>query len=354
VSLGDAPFAAARTPWSRRAGQAMAASAPGIVLCAGVAIAAQALGAALHMPALVLALLIGTAVHAFAASARLAPGIAWCSRFLLRAGVALLGLRIGLEQIADLGPETVAIVVVAVVTTVALSLAGARLLGLSRAQGMLTGGASAICGASAALAIAAVLPRSPQNDRYTLLVVLCVSLWSTAAMLLYPLVALALHLPPTATGLFLGGSIQDVAQVVGAASPLGAHSLEAAVLVKLLRVSLLVLVVTVVAWVWRAQACGPSTPPATQAAGGRAALPGFLLVFLGLLLLGNLVTLPVALRDAAGTLSGLCMLLAIAALGLQTELRSLWSLGWRPWTLVAVDALWIAGAVLLGAWALSG
>lgn len=320
---------------------------PGVLLSAVVAMAAQLLGHTLGGPAIVYALLLGLCLHGVAGDGRAAAGIAWCSGFVLRVGVALLGLRITLEQLADLGPETIAIVLGAVATTIGVGLLGARALGLTREQGVLTGGASAICGASAALAIAAALPNSARNDRFTLLVVLCVSLWSTAAMVVYPLIAKALELPPAAAGLFLGGSIQDVAQVVGAATVLGAPSLDAAVVVKLLRVSLLVLVVMAVAWAWRAPAIRPdgaSRPRRPRL----PAVPAFLAAFVALLVLGNLLDVPPVVEQGAGLVSGACMLVAIAGLGLKTELRSLWGLGWRPLVLVAVDAVWI-GAVMLAA-----
>ena len=95
-------------------------------------------------------------------------------------------------------------------------LAVGRRLGMTRAQRVLSGGAVAICGASAALAISAVLPREKEGDRFTLMVVVTVTVMSTLAMIAYPLVAQALRLPPELAGLFLGGTIHDVAQVVGA------------------------------------------------------------------------------------------------------------------------------------------
>lgn len=334
-------------PIVRRALDGAGALWPGVVLCAVVAMAAQLLGHAVGGPAIVHALVLGLCLHVVVADGRAAAGIAWCSGFVLRVGVALLGLRITLAQLADLGPVTVAIVVGAVATTVGVGLLGARALGLTREQGVLTGGASAICGASAALAIAAALPRSRENDRFTLLVILCVSMWSTAAMVLYPWVAHALDLPAAAAGLFLGGSIHDVAQVVGGATVLGAATVDAAVVVKLLRISLLVLVVMAVAWAWRG-----SPDPAASAARPRRRLPAvpvFLVGFVALLVVGNLLGVPVSVKAGAGAVSGACMLIAIAALGLRTELRSLWGLGWRPLALVAVDAVWIAGAMLVAA-----
>jgi uncharacterized integral membrane protein (TIGR00698 family) len=345
-----APTGGRRPPAAiRRVLSASQALWPGVLLCAVVAMAAQLLGRTLGGPAIVYALLLGLCLHGVVMDGRAAAGIGWCSGFLLRLGVALLGLRITIEQLADLGPETVAIVVFVVASTIGVGLLGARALGLTREQGVLAGGASAICGASAALAIAAALPSSRENDRFTLMVVLCVSLWSTAAMVLYPVIVTALGLPPAAAGLFIGGSIQDVAQVVGAATVLGPASLDAAVIVKLLRVSLLVLVVMAVAWAWRARSQTHGGAPAPARARRLPAVPLFLAGFVALLVIGNLVSMPGTVKAAASTASGVFMLAAIAGLGLKTELRSLWGLGWRPLVLVAADAVWIGAVMLVAA-----
>ena len=105
---------------------------------------------------------------------------------MLRLGVGLLGARITAMQIAELGWFTALTVVAAVITTLACGLLLARRLGLTRAQGMLSGGAVAICGVSAALAIAAVLPCDKHHDRFTLMVVITVTVLSTVAMVAYP------------------------------------------------------------------------------------------------------------------------------------------------------------------------
>ena len=122
---------------------------------------------------------------------------------------------------------------------------------MTSAQGVLTGGSVAICGASAALALSAVLPLRKGHENFTVVVVVAVTLLSTVAMLAYPVIAKLFELPPQLAGLFIGGSIHDVAQVVGAGYALGAETGDVAIVVKLLRVSLLVFVVAIVALVFR-------------------------------------------------------------------------------------------------------
>ena len=189
---------------------------PGAALSCVIAMAATLVSTLHGGPQFLYALFFGVAFHYLSQDPKAKPGIEFCSRNVLRLGVGLLGARITASQIAGLGWSTAAIVIAAVVTTMLCGSLLGRRLGLTRAQGVLSGGAVAICGASAALAISSVLPRNKESERFTLMVVVTVTVLSTLAMVAYPLIAKVLHLPPELAGLFLGGTIHDVAQVVGA------------------------------------------------------------------------------------------------------------------------------------------
>ena len=189
---------------------------PGTALSCVIAMAATLVSTLHGGPQLLYALFFGVAFHYLSQDVTTRPGIEFCSRTVLRLGVGLLGARITASQIAGLGWSTAAIVIAAVATTLLCGVLLGRRLGMNRAQAILSGGAVAICGASAALAISAVLPRDKESERFTLMVVVTVTVLSTLAMVIYPLVARLLHLPPELAGLFLGGTIHDVAQVVGA------------------------------------------------------------------------------------------------------------------------------------------
>ncbi|MFW3617135.1 putative sulfate exporter family transporter, partial [Billgrantia antri] len=112
-------------------------------------------------------------------------GIEFAARTVLRLGVALLGTRMTLEQVGDLGLGPVVVVVGAVGLVIVSGALMARMLGLSRDLGFLTGGAVAICGASAALALSAVMPRHDSSERNTILTVVGVTTLSTMAMVVY-------------------------------------------------------------------------------------------------------------------------------------------------------------------------
>lgn len=318
---------------------------PGAGLCVLIAMAASFVAGLHGGPSMLYAMLFGTALHYLHAEVRTAPGIRFCAGTLLRLGVGLLGARITLSQIAALGWPTVFMTVVGAATTLLVGVAIARRLRLPVTLGVLAGGATAICGASAAMAIAAVLPQGAERERETLSVVVLATLLSTVAMLAYPLVATFLHLPPALAGLFIGGSIHDVAQVVVAGYALGSEAGDAASVVKLLRVSLLALVVMGVALAFRQPGSSalpaPSRPPL---------VPGFVLLFLAMAAWHSLGWLPRPLQTGLGQASQACLTVGVAALGMKTSFLELTRSGRRTALLMGFTTGWIGIFMLGGAW----
>jgi len=314
---------------------------PGIALCSVVALAATFISGEYGGPQLLYALFLGICFDFLHDDSRTRPGIEFCGSSVLRVGVALLGARVTVSQILALGWVTTSIVVAAVVATILFGIVVARRLGLSHTHGVLSGGATAICGASAALALSAVLPRTREHERFTLVVVVSVTGLSTIAMLLYPLIAKALALPPALAGLFLGGTIHDVAQVVGAGALMGPAIAEQAIVVKLLRISLLAFVVMAVSLSsigHRAHADADAPRPPL--------LPGFLQAFVLLVALHSLGWIPASWQTGIADTSRGCLVLAIAALGVKTSLAKLAQVGWRAFALLLVETLWLAAIVL--------
>jgi uncharacterized integral membrane protein (TIGR00698 family) len=296
---------------------------------------------------LLYALFFGIAFNYLSHEARTRPGIEFCACGLLRMGVGLLGARITAGQIVALGWPTALIVVAGVLSTLGVGLLLARRFGMTRAQGVLSGGAVAICGASAALAISAVLPREKGGDRFTLMVVVTITVMSTLAMVLYPVVAKALHLPPELAGLFIGATIHDVAQVVGAGYTLGRETGDIATVVKLFRVAMLALVVVGVSAAFKRSreqaeaARADERPPAKQ-----ALVPWFLWLFVAMVVLNSVGLIPTSAQVGLGTVSRACLVMAIAALGMKTSFAQLASAGWRPLVLILVETVWLAALVL--------
>jgi uncharacterized integral membrane protein (TIGR00698 family) len=308
---------------------------PGLLVTATIALAATWLSQQYRSPVMLFALLFGMTFHFLYEEGRCVAGIEFSSKAVLRVGVALLGARITASQILELGVMPFATVVVGIVSTIALGAVAAHLLGLSRSFGVLSGGAVSICGASAALAIASVLPRTSESERNTILTVVTVTVLSTIAMIVYPLFATAVGLDNVHAGVFLGGTIHDVAQVVGAGYSISSQTGDVATYVKLLRVTMLLPVVFSIAFVVSRRTKGGTT-------GGKARLPLFLVGFAALVALNSLGLLPKAASDAASDVSRWCLVTAIAALGIKTSFKDLAAVGWKPVALMALETFWIA------------
>lgn len=314
--------------------------APGLGIAILIALASSWLAEHYSAPVMLFALLLGMAVNFLSQDSRCRPGIDFTTRTVLRTGVALLGARITLDQMQSLGAETLLITVSAVVLTLVFGWLAARFLKLKPDFGILTGGSVAICGASAAMAFSSVLPASPERERDTILTVVGVTTLSTVAMIIYPLIAAALHFSETQTGVFLGATIHDVAQVVGAGYGVSETAGDTSTIVKLFRVALLLPAALAVSLMFRnRQSKGQhgARPPL---------LPAFLLVFVALVVLNSTVPVPAELVQGAGEASRWCLVTAIAGLGIKTKLGDFVHVGWRPAALILTETLFVMLLVL--------
>lgn len=297
----------------------------GLMLAAMVGAAAGFLAQSYGAPVMLLALLIGMSLHGVAEKAESARGLGFASQTLLRWGVALMGLRLDVQDVSVLGWVPVIAVTGLVLATLGAGVLLSYLFGRRQAFGLLAGGSVAICGASAALAIASVLPRRDGREADTLLVITGVTLLSTLAMIVYPVLFRALDFTPTETAFLIGATIHDVAQVAGAGHSVSDEVGVLAVFVKMLRVALLPVVLLLVALSLRG------------AGEGRKGLPWFLVVFILLAGIGNLDILPDWIVAQLVTVSQACLVVAISALGLRTNLGGL----------LEVDRRYVAMLVLL-------
>ena len=304
---------------------------PGLAAAIVIAIAASFLGEHYKAPTMLFALLLGMVMNFLAQEeGRCVAGVEFAAKTVLRAGVALLGLRITVGQLASLGWEPVVMMALCVGLTIVIGIVLARMMGFNPLFGLLSGGAVAICGASAAMALSAALPKHPLKERATLFAVIGVSVMSTLAMIVYPIVAVLLGLNPVQAGTFLGGTIHDVAQVVGAGYAMSPQTGDTATGVKLLRVALFLRL--------RGDAPTAERPPL---------LPGFAIGFAVLMVLNSAGWLPVPVIQWGGEASRWCLVVAISAIGVKTQIRDLVSVGWRPVLLMLLETLVLAGLVYL-------
>jgi uncharacterized integral membrane protein (TIGR00698 family) len=280
--------------------------APGTAISIIVALAALFLSEHYGAPAMLFALLLGIAMSFLYQDNACKPGIDFTATQILRLGVALLGLRIALSDLMLLGWQTIALLVFAIASTILVGLLVARLLGLTKNLGALTGGSVAICGASAAMAITAVLPDDENKERDTLVTVIGVTSLSTIAMIAYPILVSYLGLNSADAGLFLGATIHDVAQVVGAGFSISEQTGDLATLVKLVRVSMLMPVVLIMLLLIKRFSTG-------NTAGQKPAkVPSFLIAFFVLMMVNSFIDIPAPVTDFATSFSRFALVTAIA------------------------------------------
>ncbi|MBP8820731.1 MAG: putative sulfate exporter family transporter, partial [Brachymonas sp.] len=160
---------------------------PGVLVAVTVAFAATFVSERYGGPKFLFALLLGVSLNFLSEHSKCTDGIEFSAKRLVRIGVALLGARIAFTDVTALGIPGVAALVAAVLLTIGCGLLMARLLGLRTQFGLLSGGATGICGISAAMAISSTLPQTTENEHDTLMTAIGVASLSTAAMVLYPL-----------------------------------------------------------------------------------------------------------------------------------------------------------------------
>lgn len=312
--------------------------APGLVLCGTIALAASFVSEHHGGPALLYALLLGMAFFFLSKDQRTERGVKFAGKHVLRIGVALLGARITAGEILDLGWPPIVVVLLGVTLTLLVGVMISRMFGLPSEFGILSGGATAICGASAAMALSAALPRNENSGRDTLFVVIAVTTLSTVAMVVYPLLVRMLGMDDVQAGIFLGATIHDVAQVVGAAFMLSDETGQVATLTKLLRVAFLVPVVLVVSiLLFRGRGAGRDARPG---------VPGFLVAFVAIVVVNSLGLVPDTAQLALSDISRACLVVAIAGLGVQTSFQELTRVGWKPVVVVVTETLFLALLVL--------
>lgn len=284
-------------------------------------------------------LLLGMAFNNIYKYPEFSPGLDFCSKNILRVGVALLGVRISFSQVTELGIQPIIVVVLVVVGTISFSLVVGHLLKIDRIKSIISGAAVGICGVSAALAVAAVLPTNKSNEKYLLCTVVSVAGMSTICMIFYPGMLLAFDLSAEQMGIFLGASIHDVAQVFGAGKIISPEVAELATYTKMLRVAMLMPTIILLALLFQR-----STPE-----GGiiYRMFPWFLVAFVVLMFLTNVNALPSDAVSFCSGLSSLFLWVAMAALGAKTNLLGLWKVGKKPFVLLLMNSVLIAGVSLL-------
>lgn len=332
---------------------------PGLAACFALGVLAVLTATAVRpwapaLSPLLLAILAGLAWRNLApVPGRLAPGVAFAAKPVLRAGIVLLGLQLLLSDVLELGWGVVGLVVAVVAVTFAATLALGRALGLPWDLTALVASGFSICGAAAVAAADSVV-RARREMAATALGL--VVLFGTLMIPLMPLLTRALGLDEQAAGLWIGASTHEVAQVVAAGGLVGGTALSVAVTVKLARVVLLAPVMTALAWGQRrrdAAGTGAGDDDGPGPGARPPLVPWFVVGFLAAVLVRATGWLPEPVLDVATLVQQLLLATAMAALGLGVRLRSIAAVGPGPVVLGAAStavavAVGGAGATLLG------
>lgn len=300
---------------------------PGLALAALIAATSFALR---HLPGLgvvsplILAILIGMGFHNLIGTPAAArPGAAFAMRRVLRAGIVLLGLQLTLQQVIAVGGMGVAVIAATLLATFAFTTWLGRVLGVDAGLAQLIAAGSSICGASAVIATNTVTCARDEDVAYA---VACVTIFGSLSMVLMPLAGGALGMGAHAYGLWTGASIHEVAQVVAAAYARGQEAGEFGTIAKLTRVMMLAPTVLMLGHA-AARRLRRTGGEATQA---KPPVPWFVLGFVGMVLLASTGWVPPAAQPAATATTQFLLATALAAMGLETDIRKLAAAGLRP------------------------
>ena len=273
------------------------------------------------------------------------PGMAFSMRTLLRLGIVLLGVQLEIAQVMTIGISGVLVLTLTLAATFIFTAWLGRRLGVSEDLSLLVATGTSICGVSAILAANSVIRGKDEDVAYA---VAGITLFGTVFMIGYPFLAgVLVENTPQAFGLWAGASIHEIAQVTAAAFQVSQQAGEFGVIAKLTRVALLVPTILALGW-WinrRLAARGDSSRQA------RVAVPWFLIGFIALVCVNSTGVISEAVKPTMVQLTSFLLALALAAMGMETDIRKIIQKGLRPLMLGACASLFIclfgAGLVAL-------
>ena len=302
---------------------------PGLMLALTVAAAAKFLSEHYGAPVMLFALLVGMAFNFLATDRRFNPGLEFASKTLLRTGIVLLGARITFGDIASVGLTGLFTVIALIALTIGCGFVCARIFNRGWRFALLTGASVAICGASAALAIVSVIPHNEKTERNLLFTVVSVTTLSTIAMIVYPVLFSLARLSDAHSGILVGATVHDVAQVVGAGYSISTEAGDIATIVKLVRVTMLPVVLIVIVF----------TMAGVERGGSKVRLPPFVAGFAAVTAVNSIGLIPGAAAVGAVNMSAWLLVIAISALGVKTNIKAMLELGWRHLAVVVIETL---------------
>ena len=311
----------------------------GVFLTLIITIAAKFLADHYSAPATLFALLFGLGVNFLSSNEKCLHGVTYCEKTLLKGGVVLLGFNLAVVESSVFNINSIIVVISITIITILFGLVLCLLLGKSRSFGILSGGAVAICGVSAALAISSSLPQRKSKDAELRVVIVGVTLLSTLAMIIYPIIFSKFGLNDYEIGFLLGATIHDVAQVIGAGYSVGDDAGLTATIVKMIRVSFLPAILILLLLVNKKQSM-PINFKAVQ-------FPFFIIGFIICAILGKSGILPNFIYEFFIATSSWLILIAITAIGIKTNIPQVFELSMTYGLILVIITIFIVAIGLL-------
>ena len=275
------------------------------------------------------------------------PGIQFCSKRLLRLGIIFYGFRLTLQDIAVVGVPGVIVDAIVVTVTILGGVLIGRMMKMDRDTALLTSVGSGICGAAAVLGAEATIRSQPYK---TAVAVATVVIFGTVSMFLYPALynTGTLGLTPQEMGIYSGSTLHEVAHAVGAGNAMGADVANGAIIVKMIRVMMLVVVLLVLS-VWVGMRSRKAVGAGGSAKKGKISIPWFAVLFLLVIVFNSFVHLPEPMIDGINYADTFMLTMAMAALGAETSFDKFKKAGAKPFILAFCLDLWLIG----GGWVMS-
>ncbi len=263
-------------------------------------------------------------------------GILFSTKMLLRVAIVFYGFRLTFQNIADVGIEGILVSTTMVTTTFIIGyFVGTKIFKFDKETTILISAGSSICGAAAVLATEPVIEAKPYKS---VIAVSTVVIFGTLSMFLYPLAYRAGYIPFSTTemGLYIGGTIHEVAHVVGAGSAISAQVAKNAVIVKMLRVMLIAPFLIILS-IWLAQ----TGKKIKNKAKTKITIPWFAVFFIFVAGFNSLNIVPQSIVSSINSLDTFLLTMAMTALGMETDAAKFKGIGPKPLYIALVLYAWL-------------
>ena len=301
----------------------------GLIVVFFVASLSCALSFIYNAPAMLFALLLGMTISFINHSKKFADGIDFAASVLLKIGIVLMGFRLIFEDINAFGFLPIVCIFFIVLLTLCFGIGLSYIFKKNITLGLVSGAGVAICGASAVLAVNAVLPTKLQKSNNSIFVIVTITILSTLSMIIFPVFAKFFDLSNFASGFLIGSTIHDVAQVVGAGYSINDDAGILATFFKMVRVLALPVVILAVSYCYNSR--------------DRSVInfPIFILGFLVTAFLANSVEFPDFIINSSVTISSWLLVCAIAAIGMKTQFSDMKKVDLSLFLFVTMESIFI-------------